>query len=194
MTAITAESTTVPAVDGELIEIQEGGKWPLPYRGSQYSVKKVDDRLNFCWTRFDTLHCSESLPDGLIPAMIEHKWDSRGIIKITPYSEVITKREVEDGSYESIYLGKLDGVIDFTGFNLNPSDIETCNIWPGFQFKHGEEFAVWNRAGNDDYLYWTYMGRYFRSIERYPELCAKVRRSEERRVGKECRSRWSPYH
>src|SRR3712207_7479903 len=26
----------------------------------------------------------------------------------------------------------------------------------------------------------------------YPELAAK--RSEERRVGKECRSRWSPYH
>ena len=24
--------------------------------------------------------------------------------------------------------------------------------------------------------------------------CGKCRRSEERRVGKECRSRWSPYH
>ena len=26
------------------------------------------------------------------------------------------------------------------------------------------------------------------------ELVEKVLRSEERRVGKECRSRWSPYH
>ena len=26
------------------------------------------------------------------------------------------------------------------------------------------------------------------------KLCAEERRSEERRVGKECRSRWSPYH
>ena len=26
------------------------------------------------------------------------------------------------------------------------------------------------------------------------ELAASIRRSEERRVGKECRSRWSPYH
>ena len=25
-------------------------------------------------------------------------------------------------------------------------------------------------------------------------LCAYIDRSEERRVGKECRSRWSPYH
>ena len=27
-----------------------------------------------------------------------------------------------------------------------------------------------------------------------PSLCAQTTRSEERRVGKECRSRWSPYH
>ena len=27
-----------------------------------------------------------------------------------------------------------------------------------------------------------------------PRLLAVVLRSEERRVGKECRSRWSPYH
>src|SRR2546425_12784900 len=27
-----------------------------------------------------------------------------------------------------------------------------------------------------------------------PKLPAAVKRSEERRVGKECRSRWSPYH
>ena len=26
------------------------------------------------------------------------------------------------------------------------------------------------------------------------EICAFANRSEERRVGKECRSRWSPYH
>ena len=26
------------------------------------------------------------------------------------------------------------------------------------------------------------------------DICKEVNRSEERRVGKECRSRWSPYH
>ena len=30
--------------------------------------------------------------------------------------------------------------------------------------------------------------------EEYIEMCAQKARSEERRVGKECRSRWSPYH
>ena len=29
---------------------------------------------------------------------------------------------------------------------------------------------------------------------RHPKECAPLVRSEERRVGKECRSRWSPYH
>ena len=29
---------------------------------------------------------------------------------------------------------------------------------------------------------------------RHPKLTLAVARSEERRVGKECRSRWSPYH
>src|SRR2546430_9326219 len=31
-------------------------------------------------------------------------------------------------------------------------------------------------------------------VRRLPERSADPRRSEERRVGKECRSRWSPYH
>ena len=31
-------------------------------------------------------------------------------------------------------------------------------------------------------------------LEKLQEAEAAVKRSEERRVGKECRSRWSPYH
>ena len=32
------------------------------------------------------------------------------------------------------------------------------------------------------------------SIEQFVEVIGELYRSEERRVGKECRSRWSPYH
>ena len=32
------------------------------------------------------------------------------------------------------------------------------------------------------------------SKERHTEIAVEAGRSEERRVGKECRSRWSPYH
>ena len=31
-------------------------------------------------------------------------------------------------------------------------------------------------------------------FEAYADLLCEWNRSEERRVGKECRSRWSPYH
>ena len=34
----------------------------------------------------------------------------------------------------------------------------------------------------------------FGKEERYDRLAKEFTRSEERRVGKECRSRWSPYH
>ena len=32
------------------------------------------------------------------------------------------------------------------------------------------------------------------SDPRKPRVVSQIHRSEERRVGKECRSRWSPYH
>src|ERR1043166_9537820 len=35
---------------------------------------------------------------------------------------------------------------------------------------------------------------YWIELDRQIRISGKVKRSEERRVGKECRSRWSPYH
>ena len=45
-------------------------------------------------------------------------------------------------------------------------------------------FCAFRRDGDEHDAY----------ILSYDELLQKVKRSEERRVGKECRSRWSPYH
>ena len=38
------------------------------------------------------------------------------------------------------------------------------------------------------------ISKYKEDAEKVPDLQKKLERSEERRVGKECRSRWSPYH
>jgi len=174
MSILKPEPTNVPGIDGEMFSINPGDLWPLPYRGSRYSLKKVGDQLKMCWSRLDIVHPSKSIPKGLIKAMVDYRHDSRGSFRITPHLEVITKRETENG-WGCVYLGKLEGVFLFPGFDLDPDDIQTGNIWRGLHFKHGEEFAVWNREGNNDYLYWSHRGLYFRSSEQYPEICAKVR-------------------
>ena len=48
----------------------------------------------------------------------------------------------------------------------------------------------------DEEEYWAIVGLLHDiDFEMWPEEhCIKAPRSEERRVGKECRSRWSPYH
>src|SRR5258705_7987013 len=68
------------------------------------------------------------------------------------------------------------------------SDLEACNMQPGiadpanslvpfgrFDRLHVARFVILDDQGMDD-------------------LATVGLRSEERRVGKECRSRWSPYH
>ena len=41
---------------------------------------------------------------------------------------------------------------------------------------------------------WMASGRSFMAMLRHVPFILRIFRSEERRVGKECRSRWSPYH
>src|SRR5438270_1879389 len=61
------------------------------------------------------------------------------------------------------------------------SDLTDVNNWPG----------IGNRS-------WSgyQKKRLFRNLGNgsFKEIGAEAGRSEERRVGKECRSRWSPYH
>ena len=47
---------------------------------------------------------------------------------------------------------------------------------------------MFNSGFNNFYPYYTRPTGFFAGLK------AKFDRSEERRVGKECRSRWSPYH
>src|SRR5215213_1351180 len=56
-------------------------------------------------------------------------------------------------------------------------------LWPG---------GLWGRSGQDDDL--AGEGETGPVPQDQGEVTALGLRSEERRVGKECRSRWSPYH
>src|SRR2546422_11276587 len=59
-------------------------------------------------------------------------------------------------------------------------------LWKGWrnslQVVRPETVVGWHRQGFRRYWAWEY------------PCAASALRSEERRVGKECRSRWSPYH
>src|SRR2546427_7640705 len=70
-----------------------------------------------------------------------------------------------------IYMG-----IDIAGF---ADDKRLKGVWDNYQCKHYDHALrpgdVWVEFGK--VIWYSYSGR-----------------SEERRVGKECRSRWSPYH
>ena len=49
---------------------------------------------------------------------------------------------------------------------------------------------VWNKYNK----HCAYCGKYLKYEDMQVDHCIPKQRSEERRVGKECRSRWSPYH
>ena len=84
-------------------------------------------------------------------------------------------------------------------------DVFKTNKITGEEFKHlknvlrcdvGEEIICLNGDGNE------YISEITRIADGFAEIKIKEvkkcmrdpKRSEERRVGKECRSRWSPYH
>jgi len=58
------------------------------------------------------------------------------------------------------------------------------------------ETAIEKAGGKSIGLYYTLGKHDMVAVVEAPndEVIASVLRSEERRVGKECRSRWSPYH
>ena len=58
--------------------------------------------------------------------------------------------------------------------------------------QHGIYYAYWEHEWDGDYHY--YIDKVSSLGFDILEIAAGPLRSEERRVGKECRSRWSPYH
>ena len=59
-------------------------------------------------------------------------------------------------------------------------DTNKNKIW-GLDEMDADHVGAWSKGGSTD-------------ISNCEMLCKTHNRSEERRVGKECRSRWSPYH
>ena len=93
--------------------------------------------------------------------------------------EAAIRREGLWEEYEkTIYNSDIEGII------------ETFELWMNEEIKHNAIQSYITEAG--DVEKWT--GSVKNKLLESKEETIKYLRSEERRVGKECRSRWSPYH
>ena len=87
-------------------------------------------------------------------------------------------------------LGANDGIISIAGVVIGVASA-TDDIWIIFLSSLAAVFAgAFSMAGGEYVSVSTQKDTEEAAVARERELC----RSEERRVGKECRSRWSPYH
>ena len=68
---------------------------------------------------------------------------------------------------------------------------EACNAHEEIRRRRVREVTFSNLALHEERQLYT-VDKYFQDEEAEPSY--QMARSEERRVGKECRSRWSPYH
>ena len=74
-------------------------------------------------------------------------------------------------------------------FRLNHLDIPSIHKFAiGFDSIFADLHRLSSSAGKDNYPPYNVI-----KIDD-DHFCIELARSEERRVGKECRSRWSPYH
>ena len=113
--------------------------------------------------------------------------------------EVTTPSNYNDGNWHHIVMvqNSTNCTIYFDGVSMGSGTVSSLNTASGnaeigeysgisFQYYIGkiDEVGIWNRA-----LTSTQVNKLYQQTA--PTFTI---RSEERRVGKECRSRWSPYH
>src|SRR2546422_9549312 len=67
------------------------------------------------------------------------------------------------------------------GLHVDDLDLTAGKVYVRRSVWNGHEVTVKTKRG-------------YRVVNIEPTLVTMLKRSEERRVGKECRSRWSPYH
>src|SRR6266850_1275325 len=87
----------------------------------------------------------------------------------------------------------------FHAEKVHPDDLERLNNERQTGLERGEPFEIESRARGKDGRYRWFLVRYNPFHDEQGHLVRWYAtgtddRSEERRVGKECRSRWSPYH
>lgn len=165
----------VVGANRERIVVEPGDPWPLPYRGSKYSVVPLEGGHIVVWGRYGQRVPAERVPPGLVDA-VRHVKKSNGSFRITAHGAVITKTEAS--GWSPFFVGLYEGGLSFPGLNDNPNGLERGKYWTGFPFQSGEEWSVSPAARSSSHLSWSRLSRRFRSIGRYPEIletCLSIR-------------------
>src|SRR3712207_9101024 len=92
---------------------------------------------------------------------------------------VVSTNKNEKELYEKINLDSILKTTNYEIIDYNKNEIEQTYL----------SFGMFMPAYNDKYRYAAELINIMLGGN-----CSSILRSEERRVGKECRSRWSPYH
>src|SRR5258708_11093948 len=174
----------------------------------QEATQVFEDPLQFVFE--DAVHSDHENRSGVIGALL----DGRIIAVVYTFTEkdqirLITARRAERAEIR-FYMNEPDQLRDEAlevterdedDFDLSKVDWSKARRGPQFKLKRGPEWVrledhvrvIFHGAEEvNDALKWIMRdGRYEFNFEK---RAARKRRSEERRVGKECRSRWSPDH
>ena len=85
-------------------------------------------------------------------------------------------------------------ILYYTGINHKIGEVHDGGATMDWMVQEQERGITITSAATT--AFWNYMGNQYQInlIDTPGHVDFTVERSEERRVGKECRSRWSPYH
>ena len=86
------------------------------------------------------------------------------------------------------------GVYTDHGFGMGMRRLSIIDLKTGDQPLANEDGSVWVVFNGEIYNYRELTAELLAKGHRFATASDTEVRSEERRVGKECRSRWSPYH
>ena len=155
-------------------EMRERGEFAAAFALTQDMLNRAQDDGTRMRLLFDLLSCSTRL----------------GLEDITRRA-ISDLEKLPDPEISRVFVDLIQS-ISYIAFGKYQEALQLIDVNLRSNFMECDDFQVWN------YEYLAYRGSALVGLARCEEaLCALNKahdRSEERRVGKECRSRWSPYH
>lgn len=160
---------SVVGAGGHTIDLAPGEPWPLPYKGSRYTVRQVERRLHVIWWWQDMYAKAAHFAAETVKSLrLVNK--PRGSFCVTSHGALVTKVPVGNGHWRPTFAGKFVGDIAFGQIDTNPKGLEMGVYWTGFPFHHGETWYVSARERADDLLMWKHQGLRLGSTSRFPQL------------------------